>query len=164
VTDLPDYVTDLTPAVKLSPLERLAWAKLSVSEFVDKLAPHVWKAPLVGWRGNGSVIYGTVGTSFSKVARYIRTFGMHFRGAKRREVNELLLERSKILLHKRCCAWALEAFDNAGHDICHLESQLSSCVPAGCWGAAMRAFSDIIHQRAWDIRKALEEAKSRPVT
>jgi len=163
MTDLPDYVTVVAAKANLSPLEKLAWTKLTEEEFVDKLAPEIWKAPLLRRRADGRPVAGRAGVSFAKVDGYISTYGSHFRGDKRKHIKELLFDRSSKLLHERCCDWALEAFRNCGGDIFGLQASVSSIVPEGCRRMVLDTFSAALAECSWAINKTLDAAKFKPV-
>jgi hypothetical protein len=162
-TALPDYVTDVVANAKLSPLEKLAWTKLSVQEFVDRLAPHVWRAPLLSRYSNGKPRLGRAGVSEAKVRRYISTYGQHFQGAKRKQVEELLYEKGAQFLHERCCDWAVAAFRACGGDIFYLQQSVTRLVPEGCRRMVLDTFSACLAASAPAINRTLSERKCNAV-
>jgi len=163
MTDTPYYATDLVPKAKLTPLQKLAWTELSEEEWLDKVAPEVWKAPVLRRTAAGPRL-GRCGVSPAKVLNYISTYGSHFRGAKRQQIKELLLDRADKLLHERCCEWALEAFQKSGYTVSGLPSAVSSVVPEGCRQIVLDTFSASLRACALDITRALKSRKFRPAT
>lgn len=162
MSDWPNYVTDLQPSAKLTPLEKLAWAELSDEEWLDRVAPEVWKARVIR-QPSGYTSFGMCGVTSGRVKVYISTYGSHFRGRKRQEIQELLYERASNLLHEQCCEWALESFRRANFSVLGLQQAVSSVVPEGCRRLVLETFSASLASCWEEIRDALESRKHRPI-
>jgi len=162
---LPFYATDVVPVSENGgmPLMELAWAGLSDEELVERLAVHVWRAPLLGTASRNQLRIGQVGISGAKARRYVDWQTKGVTKEEQGRLTDLVVVRAKALLHKQLCKWATEVFDAADGDINETHWNIQAIVPKGCRTMVLETIASAVKEQKSAIFKSLNEAKCKPV-
>lgn len=145
-------------------MEKLAWAELSEEEFLARLAPEAWKAPVLHIRSDGRYRIGRPGISKAKAKGYIYCYGTHFSSARKLELSQLLFKRAADLYNDRCCVWAEAALRaNSRFGIWQADWGIREKVPEGARGDVRKVIDSAIDSQLGRVFEMLKSRKIRAV-